>query len=976
MGVSINQLPISVANVAELVQTKTVDKGIIQAAAYHADGEGGGGAFEYRATGRSAVTPNGGTIIAGTGSDDYYNRPFYGRIINVKDFGAYGDYTGAGNDDTAAIQAAADAAYLLASPVVAEAGTVYNHPTLYFPPAEGYKITDTITVKAGIHVKMDDRLVMVGDVAKTALVIGEAGAYNFSASMDLRLARDAVLPGGVDESDIGVEIINAYYCDIHLRNIWRFSVNAKCHGTNSLGFVYNTTRIGALRGAYIHLEGVGTNGGWCNENLWIGGEFSGGQLDSQNQFYGVKLWNDGKTVTRIDNNYFLKPSFELNPPSGKRAFCFWADYCTGLSVEKCRIEESVDGGTRAALFTGDSRENEIYVAAGSDVTTFVDQSLRKTNIVYFMRDLWNWHGKRIYQTQNIGKRANFYNSTDIFVPGLTPCTTTDTTIRKSLDALNFSTDGMNVPGSRGIGRIVDCRVAKKFIITADCDSRFVLWVRAFDKDLTVLPATDRNFLQTVTPDNATNTFTYNSHGLSDGTPMQFLGQDLPTGIKHEPIYYVVNATTNTWQVSETVGGAAVTFTDDGSSVQAFVPRYAAFPGVYTSGNIYRGSFVYAALVTMSDEVSYAGFYISECENLSGFAIDCVEEFEPHAGTFAGYEERYEGMGLATTAPVDGEYLANHVVYNDSWSDGEPLGWVADNDTTSVEVTPNATTDVFEATSHGLSNGTKVRLWGTDLPSVTGTPVFTMNVAYYVVNANANDFQLSGSLGGAAITFDAVGSGYMRVYVPNTTTWSELPGRYRSWGNYLTYFDGTNDYVDTGSQIDLSGNTITISCKILATQHTRVIVAQGGNGSGYMMYVNANGQIEIALKQSALSTATHYAARGGTNVLNKLVLVEATIDYSGADPSVTITVDGVAESITEVVAKTATYGDRTQNVVWGARDGGASLFHTGYIYDPYITNGSVTYDKPGQTATADDTTGWGSAATVSGATSTFRKGAAI
>jgi hypothetical protein len=62
----------------------------------------------------------------------------------------------------------------------------------------------------------------------------------------------------------------------------------------------------------------------------------------------------------------------------------------------------------------------------------------------------------------------------------------------------------------------------------------------------------------------------NNHGLSNGTPIAFVMYSAkPVGfLELNRIYYVINATTNDFQVSTTVGGSAATWTNSSSSVYA------------------------------------------------------------------------------------------------------------------------------------------------------------------------------------------------------------------------------------------------------------------------------------------------------------------------------------------------------------------------------------------------------------------------
>ena len=64
--------------------------------------------------------------------------------------------------------------------------------------------------------------------------------------------------------------------------------------------------------------------------------------------------------------------------------------------------------------------------------------------------------------------------------------------------------------------------------------------------------------------NPTNTITRTAHGIPNGTIVSFATLVTTTGISRYTPYYVVNATTDTFQVSLTLGGAPITLTNNGS----------------------------------------------------------------------------------------------------------------------------------------------------------------------------------------------------------------------------------------------------------------------------------------------------------------------------------------------------------------------------------------------------------------------------
>ena len=70
----------------------------------------------------------------------------------------------------------------------------------------------------------------------------------------------------------------------------------------------------------------------------------------------------------------------------------------------------------------------------------------------------------------------------------------------------------------------------------------------------------------VTCQNAAETITLATHGLIAGDVLQFAAVSMPAGLTAATNYYVINPTTNTFQVALTPGGSVEAFTTDGTSV--------------------------------------------------------------------------------------------------------------------------------------------------------------------------------------------------------------------------------------------------------------------------------------------------------------------------------------------------------------------------------------------------------------------------
>lgn len=86
--------------------------------------------------------------------------------------------------------------------------------------------------------------------------------------------------------------------------------------------------------------------------------------------------------------------------------------------------------------------------------------------------------------------------------------------------------------------------------------------------------TSSNFLPLIhqpTADNITDTLILISHGWANGDPVAITHNSgsVPAGINLGAKNFIVNATANTYQLSATVGGAAINFTTNGSNLYAY-----------------------------------------------------------------------------------------------------------------------------------------------------------------------------------------------------------------------------------------------------------------------------------------------------------------------------------------------------------------------------------------------------------------------
>lgn len=74
-----------------------------------------------------------------------------------------------------------------------------------------------------------------------------------------------------------------------------------------------------------------------------------------------------------------------------------------------------------------------------------------------------------------------------------------------------------------------------------------------------------------------------AHGLANGTKVAFFNSTVPGGLTEGTVYFVVNATTDAFQVAATSGGSAISITSTGSgcSLSTLIEDVYASQGTHT-----------------------------------------------------------------------------------------------------------------------------------------------------------------------------------------------------------------------------------------------------------------------------------------------------------------------------------------------------------------------------------------------------------
>lgn len=254
-----------------------------------------------------------GVIQSGTGATARTVQSKMRDVVSVKDFGAVGDGV---VDDTVAIQNAATACGVTGA-------------NLTFPSGAIYKITNTITIPAGVGVDMRGaRIVYEGPKTKPALVFGASGTSNQGSSgrrmsflgLDVRNGTAPVAADLADTAFVGIRFWNLRRCgDVHIENVYGFTRNVEFVSDQSLGSAYNTVRLGTSANSFEHTV-VRTSGasGFTTEFLFLGGSWINDDtypstLGSRGVFV---TWDKSSSNRGADNCVFVKPCFELGERAG------------------------------------------------------------------------------------------------------------------------------------------------------------------------------------------------------------------------------------------------------------------------------------------------------------------------------------------------------------------------------------------------------------------------------------------------------------------------------------------------------------------------------------------------------------------------------------------------------------------------------------------------------------------------------------
>ncbi len=486
--------------------------------------DGGEGWFRLDTSGtRGGGKHNNGTIADATGgttSDFYWIRSLPEVRITPQMFGAVADGV---SDDSAEVQAAADACDVLNA-------TTVVRPELHFPPAAAYLCANTINVKENIHVDMDADIIHNGSESTAGLVIGTTAISNSSVKLKLRVSR-ASNSDWSDENSIGIKLINSESSDIfasvsaNLQTIapsilpgGGFTIGLQCIGSGT-GFVNNTIQLGRVINHKIAMDGTNeTSGGigWFNDNVITGGRIAvNAGIHVGTERYGVRLISKDGTNKITNNNVFLKTSIEC------QSECIPVLIASGQKNRWIAARDEGNSSVFARVQHDDdtiNRENDFNLGRGNG--TLDQQGNSHSNVISYGEETPAYSAMRlVFDSGQIHENAVAYNATQTHIPNLHAARSATAVSTVADDLIVFS-------------------VSEDFTVSVPLNQLIDASHTRVNGDIVYVKTTNA----------------------------------LPGGLSVDTEYFVVGAISDRFQLSATLGGAAITITNLGLGVQTYHSR--------------------------------------------------------------------------------------------------------------------------------------------------------------------------------------------------------------------------------------------------------------------------------------------------------------------------------------------------------------------------------------------------------------------
>jgi hypothetical protein len=289
---------------------------------------------------------------------------------------------------------------------------------------------------------------------------------------------------------------------------------------------------------------------------------------------------------------------------------------------------------------------------------------------------------------------------------------------------------------------------------------------------------------------ASGTITSTAHGLSDGQPIVMTDADV-SGFRESYPYYVINSTTNTFEIANYRGGSKIV-PDEGSAIeyrtiQGKLFRVAGWSLVNDGGALGVDLEIIettADLYEWDSDYEVAPTFRQSITVKQTKSVDAPTNLAVTSGTNVLYTKQ-DGT-IQSRAKLAWDATSNAFVSAGGYVD------IQYRQSSTKTFTVDTSTDVFTSNGHGLNNDDIVRLSTTGtLPTGDGS-VLSTTTDYVVISATTNTFKLSNFFNGTAIDITTTGSGTHTVSAEKDwVNWGDVDGT--ATEAYVTDVQDGQDY---------------------------------------------------------------------------------------------------------------------------------------------------------------------------------------
>jgi len=437
-------------------------------------------------------------------------------------------------------------------------------------PKGVYRFDDTITIPSGIKM-VDMRLcnmyyTAASSVYKSAIIVGDSTGTSYCANniyKGLNVYR-VTQSTWANEADIGIQLFNIINSVINFGQISRFCVGVQCIAkpiTDTLRlFAYNRLEIGMIDTCYKHLELTtadddGSGGGYINENMVIGGRFSGSSSASHNTKarYGIYVKSaTGSSGNSINSNKFIGCCFEMGKDvtSGNAVGMYFGGYAGQNTYQDVR-DEFNDYLVETADTAYSNNGTVAYNGTGSAI--FDNTTYKGSHFIKNTRLIDVYNKELLFDSGDLSEKAMYVSATEVGVPAPMFLAVYTNSARASLlNKLDVTTNGLVYKSGTllGVGIRIDTTNQKKFMLTHTATAASCPTIVAYDAAGALIDASESTYLNTLDPSSGTNAgSTYFAGGTTNTIyiaertgPMYF---NLLSTVKKIDIIYNLNWSNNT-----------------------------------------------------------------------------------------------------------------------------------------------------------------------------------------------------------------------------------------------------------------------------------------------------------------------------------------------------------------------------------------------------------------------------------------------